>query len=81
MTRFSILAFLKEQFAAPVPLIAADLSGKIVMVTGSNTGLGLEAAKHFASMNPERLILACRNEVKGKKAVQGELFATLLREE
>lgn len=81
MAKFSILAFFKEQFAAPVPLITADLSGKIVMVTGSNTGLGFEAAKHFASMNPERLILACRSEAKGKKAVQGELSATLPREE
>ena len=72
MTKFSILAFLKEQFAAPVPLVAADLSGKIVIVTGSNRGLGFEAAKHFASMNPERLILACRDEIKGQKAVEGE---------
>lgn len=77
MTKFSILAFLKEQLAAPVPLVTANLSGKIVMVTGSNGGLGFEAAKHFASMNPERLILACRNEDKGKKAVEGELSTTL----
>lgn len=77
MTKFSILAFLKEQFAAPVPLVTTDLSGKIVVVTGSNRGLGFEAAKHFASMNPEGLILACRSEVKGKKAVEGELSTTL----
>ena len=50
MTKLSILAFLEEQFAAPVPLVTADLSGKIVVVTGSNTGLGFEAAKHFSSM-------------------------------
>ena len=72
MTKFSILTVLREQFAAPVPLVTADLSGKIVMITGSNTGIGFEAAKHFASMNPERVILACRNETKGKKAVEGQ---------
>ena len=77
MTKFSILAFLREQFAAPVPLVTADLSGKTVMITGSNTGIGFEAAKHFASMNPERLILACRNEAKGKKAVEGKLCGAL----
>lgn len=77
MTKFSILAFLKEQRAPPVPLVTADLSGKIIMVTGSNTGLGFEAAKHFASMNPERLILACRNETKGQKAAEGEPSTTL----
>lgn len=73
MTKFSFLAFLREQFAAPVPLVTTDLSGKIVMITGSNTGIGFEAARHFASMNPERLILACRNEIRGKKAVEGKL--------
>ena len=72
MTKPSILALLREQFATPVPLVTADLSGKIVMVTGSNTGIGFEAAKHFASMNPERVILACRNETKGKQAVEGQ---------
>lgn len=77
MTKFSILSFLKEQLADPVPLVTADLSGKIVLVTGSNTGLGFEAAKHFAQMNPERLILACRSEVKGKKAVEGTLSTAL----
>ena len=77
MTKFSILAFLKEQFAAPVPLVTADLSGKVVMITGSNAGLGFEAAKHFASMNPEKLILACRSETRGQKAVDGELSTML----
>ena len=77
MAKFSFLALLKEQFAAPVPLVTADLSGKIVVVTGSNTGLGFEAAKHFASMNPEKLILACRNEAKGTKAVEGRFSVTL----
>lgn len=77
MTKFSILATLREQLAAPVPLVTADLSGKVVLVTGSNAGIGFEAAKHFASMNPERLILACRNETKGKKAVEGKLYGTV----
>ncbi len=39
------------------------------MIVGANTGIGLEAAKHFATMNPARLILGCRNEEKGRKAV------------
>ena len=48
-----------------------DLTGKVVLVTGANIGLGFEAAKHFASMNPERLIIACRSEEKGNQAVKG----------
>lgn len=51
-----------------IELIARDLTGKIVVVTGSNTGLGFDAAKHFATMNPKKLILAVRNEKKGEEA-------------
>lgn len=56
----------------PIPaVIKTDLSGKTVVITGANVGLGFEAAKHFASMNPARLILACRSKEKGEKAMKG----------
>ncbi|KAF7966700.1 hypothetical protein HWV62_37326 [Athelia sp. TMB] len=55
----------------PVPPVeTADLSGRTIMVVGANGGLGLEAAKHFARMTPGRLILACRNQAKGKAAME-----------
>lgn len=54
-----------------VPTVAtADLTGQTVIVTGANIGLGFESAKHFAKMNPAKLILACRSEEKGKAAVE-----------
>lgn len=58
-----------------MPLVTEDLSGRLVLITGANVGLGFEAAKHFASMNPERLIIACRSEAKGKQAVKGDSLA------
>ncbi|KAK0489457.1 hypothetical protein IW261DRAFT_417208 [Armillaria novae-zelandiae] len=63
-----------EQFVAdqtgPVPaVVAADLSEKTLVLIGANAGLGFEAAKHFARMNPARLVLTARNEVKGRKAL------------
>ncbi|PBL00064.1 short-chain dehydrogenase [Armillaria gallica] len=63
-----------EQFVAdqtgPVPaVVTADLSGKTLVLIGANAGLGFEAAKHFARMNPARLVLTARNEVKGRKAL------------
>ena len=71
MAKYSFLGSLREQWGRSVPLVTEDLTGKVVLVTGANIGLGFEAAKHFASMNPERLIIACRSESKGNQAVNG----------
>ena len=40
---------------------------KIAIITGANTGLGLETTKAFAERNIE-VVMACRNESKAKKA-------------
>jgi len=53
------------------PLVSADLTGRVVIVTGANTGLGLAASKHLATMNPAKLIMAIRNAEKGQNALQG----------
>ncbi|KAG8813922.1 hypothetical protein FRC19_002095 [Serendipita sp. 401] len=45
-----------------------DLTGRTIIITGSNVGLGLEAAKKFYALNPERLILAVRSINKGEEA-------------
>ena len=71
MVNYSFLHLVREQWGRPTPLVTEDLTGKVVLVTGANIGLGFEAAKHFASMHPERLIIACRNEAKGKQAIEG----------
>ncbi|KAL4252931.1 NAD(P)-binding domain superfamily protein [Abortiporus biennis] len=47
-----------------LPPVNTDLSGKTVIIIGANTGLGLEAAKHFAKLNLKRLIVGCRSEEK-----------------
>ncbi|KAK0431574.1 hypothetical protein EV421DRAFT_2024491 [Armillaria borealis] len=64
----------QEQWVAdqtgPVPaVVTADLSGKTLVLIGANTGLGFEAAKHFARMNPARLVLTARDEANGKQAL------------
>ena len=44
-----------------------DLSGKVVIVTGANSGTGYEAAKEFARKGAQT-ILACRSMQKGQDA-------------
>ncbi|WP_440992264.1 oxidoreductase [Haloarchaeobius baliensis] len=49
--------------AADVP----DLSGRTVVVTGANSGLGLEGTKHFAGAGAT-VVMACRSTSKGESA-------------
>ncbi|KAG9226023.1 hypothetical protein CCMSSC00406_0008685 [Pleurotus cornucopiae] len=65
----SFWSFIKAQWAQVPPVEKHDLTGKTVVVIGANTGIGYETAKHFAMMNPARLIMGCRNREKGAAAV------------
>ncbi|KAF8956565.1 hypothetical protein BDZ97DRAFT_1941463 [Flammula alnicola] len=46
----------------------ADLSGKVIIVTGANTGIGYGTAKHLARKGA-KIYVGSRSEEKGKKAV------------
>lgn len=45
-----------------------DLSGKTVLITGANSGLGLESTRMLAGRGA-RVVLACRNRDKGEQAM------------
>ena len=68
----SFFRFLLQQLATVPPVEHEDLSGKTVVVIGANVGLGFEAAKHFARMNPDRIILGCRSKERGEAAATSE---------
>ncbi|KAN0125889.1 hypothetical protein V8E52_001096 [Russula decolorans] len=70
MGRVSFLKFIQDQWSKVAPVEHVDLTGKTVVVIGANVGLRFEAAKHFASMNPKRLVLGCRSQEKGQAALQ-----------
>ncbi|XP_062997461.1 WW domain-containing oxidoreductase [Elgaria multicarinata webbii] len=46
-----------------------DMSGKVVIITGANSGVGFETAKSFA-LHGAHVILACRNVLRANDAVQ-----------
>lgn len=47
-----------------------DLSGKVAIVTGANTGLGFECAHQLLSARLSHIIIAVRSEEKGKAAAK-----------
>ncbi|KAL7913117.1 hypothetical protein GGI35DRAFT_274744 [Trichoderma velutinum] len=55
----------------PIPLTPseANVSGKTVIITGGNAGLGLEAARQYLTLGASRVILACRSIARGQEAV------------
>ncbi|KAK1718550.1 short-chain dehydrogenase [Colletotrichum lupini] len=59
--------FLRSQFKK-LPYPSDDCAGRTIIVTGSNVGLGLEAARHFVRLNAAKVILAVRSTDKGEAA-------------
>lgn len=60
----------------PILLTKADTKDKTYIVTGSNQGLGLEAARHLVSLGAAKVILTARNLDGGKEAVRDIETAT-----
>ena len=57
----------KSTAADVIATLKPDLSGKVAIVTGGNSGIGVETVKALASAK-YKVILACRNVAAGKAA-------------
>ncbi|POR33335.1 Retinol dehydrogenase 12 [Tolypocladium paradoxum] len=65
----SAIGWVKSQFST-LPYPDEDCTGRAVIITGANSGLGLEAARHFVRLNAAKVILACRSIERGEAAKQ-----------
>jgi NAD(P)-dependent dehydrogenase (short-subunit alcohol dehydrogenase family) len=70
------LIYTQLSFRPPKPI--ADFTGKTVIVTGANVGLGKEAVKHFVRLNSAKVIATVRSPAKGT-AVVAEIEAETAR--
>ncbi len=64
----TILVFGKKFFSGGVNHHHPDMSGKVVIVTGGNAGIGKETARELARLGAS-VVIAGRDENKGKEAV------------
>ena len=64
----TVLNDICNQLVFKPPLPVADFSGKTIIVTGANVGLGKEAVKHFVRLNAKKVIGAVRSITRGEAA-------------
>lgn len=64
----TFLQFAYGQLFGSIPKPTTSFAGKTVIVTGSNTGLGKEAARHIVRNGASTVILAVRSLQKGEEA-------------
>jgi NAD(P)-dependent dehydrogenase (short-subunit alcohol dehydrogenase family) len=64
----AMLQMLKGKWLTPPEEPTESFTGKNIIVTGANTGLGFEAACKFSALDASKLILAVRDQNKGDSA-------------
>lgn len=64
----------------PIPTAEPSISEQTFIVSGSNTGLGLESCRHLSRLGAGKIIMAVRTESKGEAAKQ-EILKTTKRPE
>ncbi|KAJ0339263.1 hypothetical protein COL922a_004648 [Colletotrichum nupharicola] len=62
------MGFFHSQLFARLPYPTGSSAGKTIVITGSNVGLGKEAARHYVRLGASKMILAVRNLDKGTAA-------------
>jgi len=63
-----VLIFMYKELTMGMYRRVVDLTGKVVVITGGNSGVGLETARVLAQRGA-RVILGCRSSMRGNEAV------------
>lgn len=53
-----------------------SLEGKIIVITGANTGLGYETAVEMVKLKPKMIVFACRDQTRALNAIDKLKVAT-----
>ncbi|XP_068933895.1 retinol dehydrogenase 12 isoform X4 [Petaurus breviceps papuanus] len=72
---YMAVPYIRKCFAGGVCTSTVQLPGKVVVVTGANTGIGKETAKDLACRGA-RVYIACRDILKGESAASEIRAAT-----
>ncbi|KUJ10894.1 putative short-chain dehydrogenase [Mollisia scopiformis] len=65
-----VFGFIKDQRTnLPVPKPPTNIADATYIVTGANSGFGLECTKHLFRMDAKRVIMAARSRCKGEAAL------------
>ena len=59
----------RKYFQGGVNTHAPDMSGKVILITGANTGIGRETARTIAGLGG-LVVMACRSEERAREAMK-----------
>ena len=68
--------FVKSQWLTTIPVPQTSFAGQTIIITGANTGLGYEAARHLVRLGVSKLIIAVRTTSKGEAAAADLIAST-----
>ena len=71
-----ILQYFNSHLFLKLPIPSQSFAGLTIIVTGANSGIGLEAARHFVRLDATKVILAVRNLQKGNEAKESIIAST-----
>jgi retinol dehydrogenase-12 len=65
-----VISYLRSHWLLTLPYPTHSFAGQTIIVTGSNTGMGLESARHFVRLGAAKVVLAIRSLDRGQVAAE-----------